>query len=140
MSAPKGKWTWKGLELLGSHWHPIIKTSLRDAIPAPHSVLPRSSRVILMNSHRPPNASVCCIRTACSETLLRTLTCHHLLSAGLLLVMSINSSPARREEKKVVTTKSLTSNLLSPRLPLGNCSLHTREQPNGTWASPTQAL
>lgn len=96
MSAPKGKWTWKGLELLGSHWHPIIKTSLRDAIPAPHSVLPRSSRVILMNSHRPPNASVCCIRTACSETLLRTLTCHHLLSAGLLLVMSINSSPAKK--------------------------------------------
>lgn len=133
-SASEEKLDWKGLGLLGSPWHPIFTISLGDAIPAPTMCFPNPPSVILMNSHCPLSAS---LHTAPERNIgatARKLTCHHWLSVGLPLVMSTNSNPAKKGGGgRVVTTKSLTSNLLSPWPPLGNCSLHIRKQLNGTW-------
>ena len=69
-----------------------------------------------------------------SGATAQKLTCHHWLSVGLPLVVSTNSNPAKKGwGGRAVTTKSLTSNLLSPWPPLGNCSLHIRKWLNGMW-------
>lgn len=66
----------------------------------------------------------------------RTLTCRHLLSAGLLLVMSINSSPVKKGGEEYGYHRVINTHSTPPPLPLGSWSLHTRKQPNVTWASP----
>lgn len=121
-------------------WHLILNHSWRCYSSSKQCAFP----ILISHSDEQPLPACLarCFGTAHSRhrhipDTARKLTCRHLLSAGLLLAMSTNSSPAKKGGEEYGYHQAInTQSAPPPRLPSGSCSLHMRKQPNVMCARP----